>query len=106
MNQYETCLVPRKRRQTRETIARPNHDWLPFDNVYFHRLFQVEREILFNVVIKPYEGGRTSFRWSLLDPSDTNRFHRRCEVSVRKRLSGAWGLKVVPMESIGSIGHE
>ena len=39
-------------------------------------------------------------------PFDTNRFHRRCGVSVRKRLSGAWGLKVVPMESIGSVGHE
>ena len=44
-------------------------------------------------------------------PSHTNGFHRTCEVSVRKTLrklssSGQWGSKVVPMESIGSIGHE
>ena len=56
-------------------------------------------------------GGRKSFRWSPSDPSDTNRFHRTCGVSVRKTLrklssSGQRGSKVVPMESIGSIGHE
>ena len=56
-------------------------------------------------------GGRNSFRWSPSDPSDTNRFHRTCGVSVRKTLrklssSGQRGSKVVPMESIGSIGHE
>ena len=56
-------------------------------------------------------GVRKSFRWSASDPSDTNRFHRTCGVSVRKTLrklssSGQRGSKVVPMESIGSIGHE
>ena len=56
-------------------------------------------------------GGRNSFRWSPSDPSDTNRFHRTCGVSVRKTLrklssSVQRGSKVVPMESIGSIGHE
>ena len=56
-------------------------------------------------------GGRKSFRWSPSDPSDTYRFHRTCGVSVRKTLrklssSGQRGSKVVPMESIGSIGHE
>ena len=55
--------------------------------------------------------GAKSFRWSPSDPSDTNRFHRTCGVSVRKTLrklssSGQTGSKVVPMESIGSIGHE
>ena len=55
-------------------------------------------------------GGRMSFRWSPSDPSDTNRFHRTCGVSVRKTLrklssSDQRGSKVVPMESIGSIGH-
>ena len=55
--------------------------------------------------------GAKSFRWIPSDPSDTNRFHRTCGVSVRKTLrklssSGQWGSKVVPMESIGSIGHE
>ena len=67
-------------------------------------------------------GGRKSFRWSPSDPSDTNRFHRTCGVSVKtlrklsssgqrgslRKLSssGQRGSKVVPMESIGSIGHE
>ena len=55
-------------------------------------------------------GGRNSFRWSPSDPSDTNRFHRTCGFSFRKTLrksssSGQRGSKVVPMESIGSIGH-
>ena len=55
--------------------------------------------------------GRHSFQWSPSDPSDTNRFHRTCGVSVRKTLrklssSGQRVSKVVPMESIGSIGHE
>ena len=50
--------------------------------------------------------GRKSFRWSPSDPSYTNRFHRTCTVSVRKTLSRAWRLKVVSMDSIGSIGHE
>ena len=50
-------------------------------------------------------GGRNSFRWSPSDPSDTNRFHRTCGVSVRKTLrklssSGQRGSKVVPMESM------
>ena len=55
--------------------------------------------------------GRKSFRWSPSDPSNTNRFHRTCGVSVRKTLrklssSGQRGSKFVPMESIGFIGHE
>ena len=58
-----------------------------------------------------FRGGRKSFRWSPSDPSDTNRFHRTCGVFVSKTLrklssSGQMGSKVVPMESIGSIGHE
>ena len=56
-------------------------------------------------------GVRKSFRRSPSDQSDTNRFHRTCEVSVRKTLrklssSGQRGSKFVPMESIGSIGDE
>ena len=44
-------------------------------------------------------------------PSDTNGFHRTSGVSVRKTLrklssSGQRGSKVVPMESIGTIGHK
>ena len=30
--------------------------------------------------------GRKSFRWSPSDPSDTNRFHRRCRLSVCNAL--------------------
>ena len=56
-------------------------------------------------------GVRKSFRWNPSDPSDTNRFHWTCGVSVRKTLRKKAsirkkGSKVVPMESIGSIGHE
>ena len=44
-------------------------------------------------------------------PSDTNGFHRTCGVSVRKILRiissiRKKGCKVVPKDSIGSIGHE
>ena len=31
-------------------------------------------------------GGSKSFRWSPLDPSDTNRFHRKSIFSIRVRL--------------------
>ena len=55
-------------------------------------------------------GGKSS-RWSPSDPLDTNRFRWKSLFSIRERLRKIppmlhEGWKVVPMESIGSIGHE
>ena len=49
---------------------------------------------------------RNSFRWTPSDPWNTNIFHRRCKVCVRKTLSRTWKLKVVSMVSVGAIVHE
>ena len=85
----------------------------PSDTNRFHRTCGVSVRKLRHLenCHQAVRGGRKSFRWSPSDPSDTNRFHWTCGVSVRKTLrklssSGQMGSKVVPMESIGSIGHE